>query len=87
MVCEQNQMYRDGLVDDLDTNTEQTVKDDALEKYNTYMHCIDNNWDSDCEDVELKDWEEAKEKLASIGINNPEETISNMDGAYEIDFW
>ena len=50
------------------------------------MECIDDNYDSECTD-ELDAWNTAQEKLTEINIDNPEETISNMDGAYDVGFW
>ena len=76
----------DGLVDALDDDTEQTVKDDALQTYNEYMECIDGGLDSSCDD-QKEAWDQAKETLREINIDNPEETISNMDDAYDVGFW
>ena len=56
-----------------------------LVKYNEYMKCIDDNYDIDCEGDQLKDGEEARE-IRIVWSNNPEETISNMDGAYDAGF-
>jgi hypothetical protein len=72
--------------EEINNAIESHVKDDALQTYNEYMKCIDDGLDSLC-DRQEEAWNQAKETLREINIDNPEETISNMDDAYDVGFW